>query len=44
MSQDEVVAFIMDREEGEGEARLPQVRDGQGNVPLEQLQEASPTQ
>lgn len=44
VSQDEVVAFIMEREEGEGEARLSQVRDGQGNVPLEQLQEASPTQ
>lgn len=34
----------METEEGEGKARLSQVKDGQGTVPLEQLQEASPTQ
>ena len=34
----------MEREEGEGKARLSQVKDGQGTVPLEQLQKASPTQ
>lgn len=44
VSQDEVVAFTMETEEGEGKAMLSQVKDGQGTVPLEQLQEASPTQ